>query len=81
MTAVSVTRRAGLCRCGHRTVIRGRPIADCPWCGRDAQAIAHHTGAADARNGRPGRVDIADISPIGQAYTRGYDAPDAWMYQ
>jgi len=47
----------------------------------DERAIARYTGAADARNGRPRQVDIADTSDIGAAYTRGYDAPDAWRYE
>jgi hypothetical protein len=37
------------------------------------RAIAYYTGVIDARNGRPRRVDIADNSIIGDAYTRGYD--------
>jgi hypothetical protein len=47
----------------------------------DDLAIAVHTGAADARNGRPRRVDHGDTSEIGAAYTRGYNTPDAWRYE
>jgi hypothetical protein len=39
----------------------------------DARAIAFYTGAADARNGRPRRVDRADRGLIGDLYNRGYD--------
>ena len=48
---------------------------------QDNLAIARFTGAADARNGRPRRVDLADRGPIGAAYHRGYDNPDAWRYE
>lgn len=40
----------------------------------DDRAIAYYTGRADARNGRPRRVDIADTSMIGDAYTRGFNS-------
>jgi hypothetical protein len=49
--------------------------------GDDNRAIARFTGAADARNGRPRRVNHGDTSEIGAAYTRGYNAPDAWRYE
>jgi len=83
--------RSGLCECGcgYRAP-RGRHYVTGHLFTRggptdphtlDNIAVAVFTGAADARNGRPRRVDIADTSPIGQAYSRGYDAPDAWTYQ
>ena len=48
-----------------------RPPVESPAM-KDARAIAFYTGAADARNGRPRRVDRADTSMIGDEYTRGY---------
>lgn len=39
----------------------------------DVRAVAYYTGAADARHGRPRRVDLADTSLVGRLYTRGYD--------
>lgn len=50
---------------GHRTQQESR---------EDDRAIAYYTGRADARNGRPRRVDIADTSMIGDAYTRGFNS-------
>jgi hypothetical protein len=43
----------------------------------DDRFICFYTGAADARNSRPRRVDIADTSELGRAYTRGYDVTPA----
>jgi hypothetical protein len=75
-------RARGLCnRHYKRFLAHGDPHhVDNPHAG-DNIAIARFTGAADARNSRPRRVDIADTSEIGAAYTRGYDAPDAWRYE
>ena len=47
---------------------------------QDDLAIAFDTGAADARNGRPRRVDLGDTSPIGVRYHQGYDNPPEWRY-
>lgn len=57
------------CIQGHQGRLANRPYVDA-----DAQAIAYYTGAADARNRRPRRVDPADRSPNrGQPYHRGYN--------
>jgi len=70
----------GLVRGEHRRFVNGHNVTN-DGAILDRLAVAVFTGAADARNGRPRRVDIADTSPIGHAYTRGYNALDGWKYQ
>lgn len=43
---------------------------DCPTCGRDAQAIAFHTGMIDRHHGRAPRPR----QPVAAAYQLGYAA-------
>jgi hypothetical protein len=47
----------------------------------DDLAIAFNTGAVDARQGLPRRVDFPDATPREvAAYHDGYDNPPAWRY-
>lgn len=48
----------------------------------DEETSSERVGIIDWRNRRPRRVDLADQSPIGAAYHRGYDIaphmPGGW---